>query len=48
MTELGKIEGCDRKAFESWDREKKAVVVPGDGNWPQKARVEMDRIGEAI
>lgn len=26
MRELGKLEGCDRKAFDSWDFEKKAAA----------------------
>lgn len=30
---VGKIEGCDRGAFESWDCEK-GIVVLGDGNFP--------------
>lgn len=37
MSESEKIEGCDKEAFESWNCEKKAMAVPGDRNWPEKA-----------
>lgn len=48
MTELGKIEGCDRKKFESWGKQEKAVAILGDKTWPKKARRDVDRIGKTF
>ena len=48
VNELGKIEGCDSEAFETWDCKKKAVAILGDKCWPGQARVAVDRIGKTF
>lgn len=48
MTELGKIEGCDREVFEPLDKQEKAVAILGDKKWPRKARRNVDRIGKTF
>lgn len=41
MSELGKIEVCVIVSCESWDCEKKVIVVPGDGFRPGKPMAEV-------
>lgn len=48
QSELGKMEGCDRDAFESCDCEKKAIAVLGDRNWSQQLRVEVTKVDERL
>lgn len=44
----GKIEGCDIEAPEAWNCENKAISILGVRNWPEKARVEVDRTDETL
>lgn len=30
MSEWGKVGGCDREAFKSWEYEKKVIAIRGD------------------
>lgn len=46
VIEFGKIDGCDREAFECWDYEKKAIAVLGERKWSEHSRVEVDRVGK--
>lgn len=42
MSKLGIVERGNRDAFESCECEKRVIVVPGDGNRLEYARIEVD------
>lgn len=46
VSELGRIDGCDREAFEACDRETKAIAVLGSRKWPGQAKFAVDRRGQ--
>lgn len=47
-SDLGENEGCDPKVLESWGCKKKPIAILGNRNWPEQARVDVDRISETF
>lgn len=44
-SDLGRINDCDRKAFESWNCETQAAVVLGSRYWRNQEKVAVGRVG---
>lgn len=48
MSELGRNEGCNSKAFESWDCVTKGITMLGSRKWPDPASAVVGRTGKYV